>query len=664
MPRLELQPKRNLIAMYDDELIGYIRYTLLRNRNILLPAELVTIDGMTATVKFTGVTVTDRFSDVGDGVRIEREWRVTRPGDYRFHFDFITSGTGFGNRIVPSVMYDGNVHGEGKFPKGGLDVPWSFREDRMPVPGCTAVYGESGYRAVFMSPAQDDSFTGSAMTFLEGEIPVFRLCVPFIEYPKTYTEKGIMLGGLTAPTERVLSIRPNQLPYTYKREFYVFDEDKPYSSADFFLPVFRTAWEKFAPPEETTPDYEGFFSRRLAHLRFLTERDDGNVWIKMGKGNGLFQSYYEFTAGSFLIRGLEAAAVYARIGDIDTAEGIAGFFLSRTFDNGAHQDMYGFKSKEWGGYLGAGIREEWKNGVNARANGETMSGFLRLYSLLKKAGREHPEYLDLARKNAEFYLKYQLPDGNFGRWRTLDGAELDSYGTNGAYIITLLTEFERLKPGDKAVRGALAKAADYYGGLADRMDFGADTLDADSTDKEAGCAVLTAFLDLNELTPDKKYIRYARRAAEFILSWIWTYNVAFPEGSPLGKLGFQTRGMTSVSVAHHHLDFYGMRIAYDFLRLADESGEEFWRDVARGMMRACVQLVSSPEERLGRGPEFEGWQPEQVNQTNWDYKHRRFGTKGFFHTDAAWSTVLTLGAMLDIRGRFPRELTFELPEKQ
>ena len=663
MPGIELQPKVNHIALYGDRLTGYVRYTALHNGSILLPTELLDIDGMTATAIFIGLTVIDRFFDEDDGVRIEREWRITRPGDYRLYFDFIAPGRGFGSRLVPSVMYGSNEHGEGKFPRGGLEAPWSFREDRMPLPGCTVLYGESGYRAVFMSPAPDDSFTGSTSAFLEGDTPVFRLCVPYIEAPKTYTEKGIVLGGQTAPTSRVLEIKAGQVPYIYKRDFYIVSDNNPHASADFFLPVFRAAWGKFAPPEEKIPDYAEFFTRRLAHLRFLTERDDtGRVWVRMGKGNGLFQSYYEFTAGSFLIRGMEAATVYARLGEFDTAEGIAAFFLSRTFDNGAHQDMFNLKKKEWGGYLGAGIRDDWKNGVNARANGETMSGYLRLYSLLKQAGREHPEYLELARRNAGFYLTRQLPDGSFGRWRTLDGAELDGYGTNGAYIITMLAELERLRPGDKTVRAALAKAADYYGGLAERMDFGADTLDADSADKEAGCAVLTAFLDLNELSPDHKYIRYARRAAEFILSWVWTYDVAFPAGSPLGKLGFRTRGMTGVSVAHHHLDFYGMRIAYDFLRLAKAAGEGEWAEFARGMMRACVQLVSSPEDRLGRGPEFDGWQPEQINQTNWDYIHRRFGTKGFFHTDAAWSTVLELGAMLDIRKRFPEEIVIGLPE--
>jgi len=118
--------------------------------------------------------------------------------------------------------------------------------------------------------------------------------------------------------------------------------------------------------------------------------------------------------------------------------------------------------------------------------------------------------------------------------------------------------------------------------------------------------------------------------------------------------------MTAVSVAHHHLDFYGFSIAYDFLRLWQAGGGEMWKKCALVMIGACGRLISSPRDMLGKGRDFLGWQPEQVNQTNWDYKHRILGTKGRFHTCVAWTVVLTLGAMLDIRERYPEVLDFKL----
>jgi len=117
-------------------------------------------------------------------------------------------------------------------------------------------------------------------------------------------------------------------------------------------------------------------------------------------------------------------------------------------------------------------------------------------------------------------------------------------------------------------------------------------------------------------------------------------------------------------VAHHHLDFYGLSIAFDLLRLQQATGEEIWKRCALAMIAACGQLISSPRDLLGKGRDFIGWQPEQLNQTNWDYKHRVLGTRGRFHTCVAWAVVLTLGAMLDIRERFPRVLDFTLGERR
>jgi hypothetical protein len=81
------------------------------------------------------------------------------------------------------------------------------------------------------------------------------------------------------------------------------------------------------------------------------------------------------------------------------------------------------------------------------------------------------------------------------------------------------------------------------------------------------------------------------------------------------------------------------------------------------MIDACGQLISSKEDLLGKSKEFIGWQPEQVNHTNWDYKTRFMGTKGRFHTCVAWNVVLTLGAMLDIRERYPEMLNFRLSKQ-
>ena len=211
--------------------------------------------------------------------------------------------------------------------------------------------------------------------------------------------------------------------------------------------------------------------------------------------------------------------------------------------------------------MGVGTPTDLQKGANARCNGETMVNYLRLYKILKDAGRKANQFLDVARWNAEFYIEHQLKgdeEGSFGRWWDITGEPLNTLGTNGAYIISLLVELEKTTGKRDAIDKALAKAGKYYASLMDRNGFYADTLDADCVDKEAGAALLRAFMDLYERSQDEYYLKYARIAAGFVLSWMFTYNVSFNPDSPLGKRGFRTAGMTAVSVAHHHLDFYGI----------------------------------------------------------------------------------------------------------
>ena len=70
------------------------------------------------------------------------------------------------------------------------------------------------------------------------------------------------------------------------------------------------------------------------------------------------------------------------------------------------------------------------------------------------------------------------------------------------------------------------------------------------------------------------------------------------------------------------------------------------------MIEACRQLVTTPEQHWGRDESFVGWQPEQLNHTNWEYFNRPSLMDGHYDIDIAWVTVLTLGSFLLIRDTF------------
>jgi hypothetical protein len=205
--------------------------------------------------------------------------------------------------------------------------------------------------------------------------------------------------------------------------------------------------------------------------------------------------------------------------------------------------------------------------------------------------------------------------------------------------------------------GPARRSAQYFIDTAvNNQHFTFDTLDAECIDKEAGHALLRAFLLLHQLTGEPILAEAAREAASFCLSWQFTWDVPFSPKSPLGALGFHTFGGTTVSVAHHHLDPYGMMIALDFLRLGAALSESCWETYAHDLMGFCAQMVSTPERPLNLGADFVGYQPEQYNHTDWDYMHHLLGGKGTYGMAAAWVASSTLGAALDIREEFPAHL--------
>ena len=661
------QDGQTVRVIHDGTAMGELYYSIRRGSGWLEPHEVVTGPGNSVRAVFEQAELSDSFTFEEGLVRVDRRWRISQPGRWQLGFGYCPPPHLL-QWMVPSVMYDKNTMGSGRFPRGGIDAGWSFREDRIPVPSCSILHNGSDWQAVFTEPARHDGDTSSVKTYLRDSNPAFEIRVPYTEEPCTYTEKGIFIGGLSRATGKLFKIR--DVPFEYSRTFYI-AHGRCSHPGEIFMHLADIALDEFyAPGGLPVADWSEIAALKFNHLRYLLI-DNGKVTaIKMGRGNGLFQSFYEYAAGSFLVRGMEGATVFARAGKetgnqkyMDIAGRIGRFFLAGALPNGLHRDCYSLKDGRWGGYMGVGTPPELQLGANTRCNGEVMVNYLKVYTLFKENGRERPEFLELAMKNADFYLGHQLKgeeDGSFGRWWDVSGGPMNTLGTNGAYIVGLLVQLEKITGKRDGIDGVLEKAGRYYASLVDRSAFYADTLDADCVDKEAGVALMRAFLDLYERSHDEFYLKYARLCAGFVLSWMYTYNVAFGANSPLGKRDFKTLGMTAVSVAHHHLDFWGLSIAFDLLRLWQATGEELWKRCALAMINACGQLVSGPRDLLGRGRAFTGWQPEQVNQTNWDYKHRVLGTKGRFHICVAWTVVLTLGAMLDIRERFPDVLDFRL----
>ena len=650
---------------------------------------------------------------------VETEWTITESGSYELASRIsFSKKSGKLELFIPSVLYRKNNCGRGAFPKGGIERAFAFREERTPLPGCVVIRDGCDFTAFCISPASDPSETAHVCAYETENRVVIEMRLPPSEYPFSYCGKTRTVPHVSKNTyfraddcspEKPLVIRRVQFVFTTSvselyantlfsvyREFSslvseqkkinnfccgenVFSKtqktpvhaDSACAAVERCSAVFESAVGAVpsAVSAHTSPRavWDEWFSRKLAHLEFLTDAaDDGSAFIRMGKGNGDLQSIYEFTAASFLVKSVEGAVVFAKSGNARLAEAIGRYFLRAEHPekSGIYRDNYSIARDEWGGYLGVSEHSDYAKLINARCNGEAMSAYIELYEALLELGSRIDEFIELPKRVARFYLSHCVRDkekadsGNFGRWRREDGKVVNGSGTNGAYIVIFLTALyphadEELQ---KEIKTALALSGEYYHRMIRNADYYGDTLDADAFDKESAAVLLRESLDLYAFTGDTIFLEDAKAAANFAYTWMWQYDVRFPKGTPLDRLHFKTRGMTSVSVAHHHLDFYGMYIARDFLRLHALCGDPFYRDAALCMMRACLALVASEKEPLGKGAKFAGWQPEQINHTDWDYFDRKDHAQGYFDICIAWEAVLTLHSYVQIARENPSAL--------
>jgi hypothetical protein len=634
-----------------------LRYEILTPRTRVNP-DSIDVEGTAVHARSSLGNIDDEIG-VGEGGALEilRHWTISSRASFRLPCAALLDGD-FSRWIVPAVMYDGNIEGTGRFPRGGLEIGWSFREDRCPIPSCSVVMDGSGRGwAFFTEPAGSEEEISSIRSTRRNGGVVLEIATPFEEGPFTYREKGWPVGGQGKPTGKWF---PPASGLRYHRRFTLLPINGPRVP---YLQLFASARRRCMrgdPALWARVDWGRYIALKTHWLRThaLYKKKGVTGIIRHRRMPPIIQRFFcDFVGGSFLSKGMEAAVCFYRLGKECGEERLRGlafeiadFLLRGELPSGLAFDEYSIHGRQFGGFFMPG------RGLSGVASSRCMGESAEQYVRLRESGAEDPRWALHARRIADFFLTHQLPDGNYGRFWSPEGKLLDARGTNGAYIIWLMAALARLT-GDRAYLDSGNRAARYFIETVTKPQrYTFDTLDAECVDKEAGHALLRAFLLLHRQSGDDALLEAARDAAGFCLGWQFAWDVPFSPSTPLGRLHFHTFGGTSVSVAHHHLDPYGLVIALDFLRLARVLSETCWEDFAHDLMGFCGQLVSTPERPLDRGADFIGYQPEQYNHTDWSYIHHLLGGKGSYSSPASWVASATLGAVLDIREEFPAHL--------
>jgi hypothetical protein len=236
--------------------------------------------------------------------------------------------------------------------------------------------------------------------------------------------------------------------------------------------------------------------------------------------------------------------------------------------------------------------------------------------MLRAAGR----WTESARCNVAVAVRTQRDDGALPAAHHVETGEAVSWdGTAGMSWVPALVAAGELDAAHRA--GEYYASFDTWCGAPEDVDL--------SPSSEDGYAALMAFVALEDWAN-------ARRAADWLLTFRYTYDVAFDERTLLGHYGFRTRGADTASPANPHLHAFGLICLPELVRLAEATGEGHYRQTARTNL-ACFRQFIARED--GDFNAYRGMAAERYYQTDC------FGPKGMLHPlSHAWSIgVLLLG---------------------
>jgi hypothetical protein len=225
-----------------------------------------------------------------------------------------------------------------------------------------------------------------------------------------------------------------------------------------------------------------------------------------------------------------------------------------------------------------------------------------------------------ARSNVEVALRTQREDGALPAAHHVDtGSAVAWEGTAGLAWIPALVEAGHAEEAKRA--GDYYKRFDVFYGAPEDVDL--------APTSEDGYAAVMAYVALEDWEA-------ARRAADWMLTFRYTYDVAFSEHTLLGHYGFRTRGADQASPPNQHLHAFGLICLPEMVRLARALGDEYYLDRTRENLTCFRQFIARED---GDFDAYRGMASERYYQTDC------FAAKGMLLTlSHAWSVGVLLYA--------------------
>jgi hypothetical protein len=289
--------------------------------------------------------------------------------------------------------------------------------------------------------------------------------------------------------------------------------------------------------------------------------------------------------------------------------------------------------------------------IHARTVSEATLFMLRALRFEREHGFEHPEWAEAVRSNLNVALRNQREDGNFGGYYHAETGEVVEWeGAGGLLWTGALLEAADFWDEQEYYLPA-RRAGDYYSRfILDEFIYGAPEDVHLAPTSEDGYNAVVAYVRLYEADRDQRWLDLARRAADWTMTFRWTYNIAFPPRTLLAQYDFRSRGADQASPSNQHLHNYGLFCVPEMLRLWRYTGDDYYLERTRDNLACFLQFIARED---GDFNAYKGMVTERF------YNTRCFQPKGMMLTlSHAWCVGVMLYAAQEA---LPYEADLRLP---
>jgi hypothetical protein len=549
--------------------------------------------------------------------------------------------------LIPGLFYGdnrprGNTRVFPRFQRGAASATdaaglvsnaWEFRADRTATPA-VFVWAGPGQGGVALSAEATSplGLTGVGFAHSDSGVARVHLTFPYQEAPVTYFGDSIARD----PDVSSHRFRPGEAVRMTVRGF-LLDADR-----HSYAPVLRALHGDYAPTARLRPWVEvpaaaelaaygllhwhydpdpGVLLETVGFDREVSGRDGHSVdrqAMHVGWLSGIPWAY------ALLRYGIRTGAEEPRA----AARKVIDFITGNLSPSGTFWGVW---------YREHGWRQSWteiERGLHSRALAEATLFLVRALV----ADPASAQWERAVRENLDAVVNRQRADGNLGSIHdALSGEVLSWAGASGLTWIAALVE---ARDRDPRYLPAAVAAGDYYAGFVDRefIHGGPEDVDLAPT-SEDGYAAVMSYLALHAATGVARWLDLARRAADWMLTFRYSYDVAFDAHTLLGQYDFGTRGADQASPSNQHLHAYGLVCTAELRALSSALGDPWYAERADETLACFRQFIARQD---GDFNAYRGMASERYYQTSC------FQPKGMLLTlSHAWSVGVLLLACED-----------------